>query len=185
MAVAGVAAAALPVAVTIMPSWEESAFRWINDLPDVPDTVAWLPMQVGNVLASAAAALVALAWRRPALAARLLGGGVATWLIAKAVKVLVPRGRPAAVLDDVSLRAGAMVEGRGWVSGHAAVAAALVTILWPELSRPWRVAAVVLIAPMYFARVYVGEHFPLDMLGGAFLGVACGRLVLAVFRRER
>lgn len=183
------AVSAAVVALTVLPvlgggitAAEESVFRSINEAPEVPYALAWGLMQVGNVGATAVAAGVALAHRRRELAAALGVGGFATWVLAKVLKGFVERGRPAAVLEDVVLRH-ASTTGRGWVSGHAAVAAALLTIAWPVLSRRWRIGLVVVIAPMYVVRVYVGEHLPLDMVGGAAFGVVCGQVVVAARHR--
>ncbi len=62
--------------------------------------------------------------------------------------------------------------GRGFVSGHAAVVTALVVVAWPWLNRPGRVACAVLAAAVCLSRVYVGAHLPLDVVGGAALGLA-------------
>lgn len=178
------ALSALPVLGGGITAVEESVFRSINEGPEVPYALLWGLMQVGNVGATAVAAGVALANRRRELAAALAVGGFATWVLAKVLKGFVERGRPAAVLDDIVVR-NASVTGQGWVSGHAAVAAALLTIAWPVLSRRWRIGLVVVIAPMYVVRVYVGEHLPLDMVGGAAFGVLCGQMVVAAQRRPR
>lgn len=183
-----VASAAL-VALTLLPVLgggitraEESVFRSVNQAPEMPHALAWGLMQVGNVGSTAVAAGLAWLRRRRELAAALAVGGIATWVLAKVVKGVVERGRPAAVLEDIVLRH-ASTTGRGWVSGHAAVAAALLTIAWPALSRRWRIGLVVVIAPMYVVRVYVGEHLPLDMIGGAAFGVLCGQVVVVAQRR--
>lgn len=184
-AAAGVLLTAWPIRHGRIPGAEEAVFRWINDLPDIPHVLAWVPLQVGNAWAPMVLAAVLVARRRRALASQALIGGVFAWVAAKGVKVLVTRGRPAALLDDVTTRADAVVGGRGWVSGHGAVAAALVTILWPHLGRRGHVLAVAAIAPMYVLRVYSGGHFPLDMVGGALFGVVVGRLSVVLVARGR
>lgn len=171
----------LPVDPDAVSGWEQAAFRAINGAPDVPYVLPWLFMQVGNVMATAIAAAAAARRRLYVLACSLVAGGIGTWLLAKVLKRMVERGRPAAVLDDVVLRH-ADGSGGGWVSGHAAVTAALLTIAWPDLPRRWRYTLVALVAPMYVARIYVGEHLPLDMAGGASFGILCGSAVSMVQR---
>jgi undecaprenyl-diphosphatase len=69
---------------------------------------------------------------------------------------------------------GAASHGLGFVSGHAAVAAALATVLFLHLGARLRWVAVGAAAVVGLARVYVGAHLPLDVVGGAGLGVASG-----------
>jgi membrane-associated phospholipid phosphatase len=67
---------------------------------------------------------------------------------------------------------GAEAHGLGLVSGHVAVATALTLVAWPWLPRWGRWAAAAAVTAVFFTRMYVGAHLPLDMIGGAFLGLA-------------
>jgi undecaprenyl-diphosphatase len=133
-------------------------------------------MQLGNIVAVPIAAGVAAILRKWRLAAGILLGGLATYFLAKVVKKIVVRGRPPDLVDDLRTR-GAAALGRGYVSGHAAVVTLLLTLAWPYLSRNGRVVAVALAVAVCLARVYVGAHLPLDIVGGAALGLAVGGAV--------
>ncbi len=172
--------AALPVDAARVAPAEVAVFRLLNAYGVLPFAVVWAVMQLGNVLVVPASALVAAALRRWRLAAGLLVAGTGAYVLAKVVKGLVPRGRPDDLLSDVVIR-GAEAHGRGFVSGHAAVVVALLLVAWPALSRRGRLLCSVAAAAVCLSRVHVGAHLPLDVVGGAGLGLAVAgtaRLVL-------
>jgi glycosyltransferase 2 family protein len=155
---------------------EEDLFRLANDLPTALFPAFWVVMQAGNVLAVGVAAAVVAATRRFWLAFNLAVTGIGVWLLARWIKDEVGRGRPAALLDDVHIRGG-QDSGLGFVSGHAAVAVAIATLIVPYLPRRLRWMAVVVAAVVCVSRLYVGVHLPLDVVGGAALGWAAGSMV--------
>jgi glycosyltransferase 2 family protein len=155
---------------------ETDLFRLANDLPDALFPAFWVVMQGGNVLAVGVAAVVVAATRRFWLAANLAITGIGVWLAARLIKDQVGRGRPNDLLPGVDLR-GHHDSGLGFVSGHAAVAVAIATLIAPYLGRRVRWVAVLLAALVCVSRLYVGAHLPLDVVGGAALGWAAGSLV--------
>jgi membrane-associated phospholipid phosphatase len=169
-------ACAVPVHADRVEGPEADAFRLINDLPSLPFPIVWVPMQLGNFLVVPAAVLAALAFRRWRLAGGLALAGAGVYALAKVVKRFVERGRPSDLLDDVVVR-GAAPHGLGFVSGHIAVVTALAYVAWPWLPRWGRWAAGAAVAAVFLTRMYVGAHLPLDMVGGAALGLAVGALV--------
>jgi undecaprenyl-diphosphatase len=67
-------------------------------------------------------------------------------------------------------------------SGHTATSFACATVL--SFFVPRAAPAFYLLAlAIGFSRIYVGVHWPLDVLGGAVLGVAVGLAVTALLRR--
>lgn len=172
--------AAAAVAKAGTPRWERDVFRWAHPVPPWVEAAVWAPMQAGNALAPVAIAPLARRFggRRTALMA--LGVGWGGWWLAKAVKVRVRRGRPVAVLPPGMVRPSAASEGLGFVSGHSAVAFGWATVLAPHLDQPSESVVYGLALTVACARVMVGAHLPLDVLGGAALGLVLGNTARAV-----
>ncbi len=158
-----------------VPRWEARVFDWVNGLPDGLWPVLWGPMQLGSLLGSlvVVAATGAVTRDRRLTLAALVASQVAWWS-GKGVKRLVARGRPASLLSDVRLRENA--SGLGYVSGHAAVAFALAAAIAPSMPSRWRPAAFGLAVIVGTVRIYAGAHLPLDVVGGAGVGLLCGTL---------
>lgn len=165
--------------------FERDLFRIVNDLPGIVFPVVWAVMQLGNVVAVPVVAGVAALTGRLRMARDLLVSGLLAYLAADLVKSVVGRERPAGLVEANLLDGN--VSGIGFISGHAAVAAALATAAVPYLTRRGRRVAWTLAWTVALARVYVGAHLPLDIVGGVAVGWAIGSLVHYLFgvpRRE-
>lgn len=151
-------------------------FRLINALPDSLARVVWALMQAGSLAAVPVIVLLALLAGRIFLARNLFVGGMAAWILNKVVKLLVVRGRPGDILEEVIIRGG-VAEGLGFPSGHVTVATTLATIASPYLGRRLNWLSWALVGVVSLGRIYVGAHFPIDVIGGLALGVMIGALV--------
>ncbi len=165
-----------------VPRWEQDLFAGINDLPDELKPVLFVEMQLGSFWAIPLVSLGMVAWRKPRAGLTAAVAGLAAWLLAKVVKHQVERGRPFELLSGVHVRESG-ITGLGFVSGHTAVSFALATALTPWINGKWRVVPFALASCVGFARIYVGAHLPLDVLGGAGVGIACGSLSAWAFGR--
>lgn len=163
---------------------EEAAFRLGNGAPDLVWFLVWPGMQSGNVAAPLVVSTLGwLRWRRSRPMADVLVAGYGAWAVAWAVKRLVERGRPGALLLDVHFREGA--SGFGYVSGHAAIASAMAAVLWPFLGWRARAASVTIAMAVGFGRVVAGAHLPLDVVGGAAIGLLVGGVVAGTWPGSR
>ena len=110
-----------------------------------------------------------------------------TNLITSAIKLAVERERPPATVLDPEPLVGVPTTS-SFPSGHASTSFAcayVITRLAPRLT----VVVYLLAALIALSRVYVGVHFPLDVLAGALLGtvvaIALLRLLGALRRSPR
>ncbi len=155
-------------------SVERPVFNAINNLPAQLEGFMYGITQFGGL--TSLLFWCGLAWflinRRAALT--VAAGGFIAWYMAKFVKALVERGRPGDVLDTIRLFGGEVFGGFGFPSGHATVAAACVAILFFQVDRRYRKYLLWLVFLVGLSRMYLGAHFPLDILGGWALGAMIG-----------
>jgi membrane-associated phospholipid phosphatase len=157
--------------------WEVVTFQAINGLPGGIRPLLWVLNQYGTAITIPVASAIALLLQRWFLGLSLATSGVAVYFLAKVIKTYVDRGRPAAFLEEVVEREGFSPNSLGYPSGHAAVAWAITIILLAYVGRPWQIAAIVLAIVVPLVRMYVAAHMPLDLIGGAALGVTVASAV--------
>lgn len=160
---------------------DEVIFRWINGWPDSPAPLFVFlsdatKMTSGRiVLGLVAVAMLAINnLTRKALFLGLVGVGLANE-ITDVLKSTFPDPRPCVELSDIVLRVG-MLTSSGTASAHSANMAALATIFWLALG--WRGAFWVPVALLTgLSRIYVGVHYPGQVLFGWACGVFAGVVV--------
>jgi len=163
-----------------LPIWERELFLSVNGLPEALYRPLWPFMQYGTFATIPVLAAIAFAFGQRRLAVVFLVSGVGIYLIARIVKVVAERDRPMELLGTV-VSHGPTQTGAGFPSGHAAVAGALAFAVLGYVSRPWVIASFVLAAIVVFGRVFIGAHFPLDVVGGFALGAAAAATVHLVW----
>jgi membrane-associated phospholipid phosphatase len=158
-----------------------AVFRRINHWPGWLYPPMWTVQLSGVIgalpLVAAAAALLRRLRLAVALAAATL---LKVWLEAVA-KLFVQRHRPAETLPDVILRGQSAAHGLSFPSGHAMVTFAIAAVVAPYLKGWRKVLPWALSAAVCLSRVYLGAHFPLDVIAGAGLGLFIGGVLNLVF----
>jgi undecaprenyl-diphosphatase len=97
---------------------------------------------------------------------------LASLLANHALKPLVSRERPFVSTPEI-LVIGSRPGDASFPSGHAANAFAGASVLARRL-RGQRVLWWALAVLIAYSRIYLGVHYPLDVIGGALLGFVCG-----------
>lgn len=159
---------------------DDAAFRALNeDRGPSADALFHGVTELGSIWASVGAAgVLALAGRRRAAARGLAAAGLA-WLAGQGLKRVFERPRPyLADREGTRLMIGEP-RATSWPSSHPAVLLAFTTAAVRELGAgPFARGALDGLAGLVGAsRVYVGVHYPADVVGGLLLGRAVATAV--------
>ena len=162
--------------------WDESLFRFLNDVPPAGASVLsplshlFLPAGIVIVLVLAAACVVAISRSIMPVAAVAVAAGAA-WALANLAKAMADRPRPYEVIAGALLRQ-QPAHGTSFPSSHTAITVAVVIALLPFLPRAMAGVVIAYAVLVGWSRVYLGVHYPLDILGGAGIGIAVGGVTM-------
>ena len=160
-------------------SVDDRLFAWANSGVPHPalDRLFRAITELGSLYASGAAAttLVLRGRRREGLDA--MGAAVAMWSLGQMLKEAFRRARPYETGNPLRLLIG-KPRGASWPSSHPAVLLAFVTVAGRDLELPLaqRRALTGLAGLVAASRVYLGVHYPADVVGGLLLGRAVADL---------
>lgn len=154
--------------------WGDRFFIWLTE-PDhfiIPLGVVWLLMLV-------------FGGRRGRILGLMIAIGVllTDQVSSQLIKPLVDRARPCFVVEGVSELL-PQANSPSFPSSHATNMFGAATLFWlaGKPRAPWALAFVVA-ALVAVSRVYVGVHYPSDVVAGALLGILIGGLVFSLVTR--
>ncbi len=108
-------------------------------------------------------------WRRTGVTV-LLAVAIGALITNVALKPLVARIRPYDVIEGLSLLVERQID-LSFPSGHTCAAFAAGTVCFVQLRRPWGACLLALAVLIAVSRLYVGVHYPTDVLGGMAVGL--------------
>jgi undecaprenyl-diphosphatase len=127
--------------------------------------------------------VLAIVWRRPWFFVALVTATLAADGLSLLLRQWIGRDRPPLVYADPRPLVG-VPHSSAFPSGHASTAFAAATVIaWA--SRPLAVPAYALATLVAWSRVYVGVHWPLDVIGGAALGTLVAIALLKLLEAPR
>lgn len=148
--------------------------RWL-------DRFMWLATQLGNMLTAFIVAFIFFILNYSRLAIEIIFGALTLWLLVEIIKALSDRDRPFLTIDK-SRVIGWREKGDSFPSGHTTQIFFMMTLFihrfqlgMGESFTLYTVAALV-----GFTRIYVGAHYPRDVIAGIVLGSVWGILATLV-----
>lgn len=138
----------------------------------------WLMLgftQIGNGIFAILFALILFYKKNYMISYQILLGTLTLWFVVTLLKLLIQRTRPYIKIEKIRI-IGSRARGSSFPSGHTSQAFFMTTILlhYYQASAPISIVFYILALFVGITRVYVGMHYPRDVLGGAILGTTWG-----------
>ena len=141
----------------------------------------WATTQLGNTLAAFIVAVLLYILDDRRLALEIILGSLTLWLLVETIKMLSDRGRPFIALVKTRI-IGRREKGDSFPSGHTTQIFFLMTLIIHgfKLGLGQSLALYAVAALVGFTRIYVGAHYPRDVIAGMVLGSVWGILATLV-----
>jgi membrane-associated phospholipid phosphatase len=161
--------------------WIFQLFNFRGYHPTWLDRSMWLATQLGNMLTAFLLAGLFLVLNYRSLAVEVIFGTFTLWILVEIIKVLTDRARPFLTLERTRV-IGWRERGRSFPSGHTAQTFFLMTLFIHkfQLGLLGTIVLYAVAVLVGFTRMYVGVHYPRDVVGGAVLGSVWGLLAALV-----
>jgi membrane-associated phospholipid phosphatase len=145
------------------------------------DRFMWLATQLGNMLAAFIIAFLFFLLRYRRLAVEIVFGTLTLWLLVEIIKALSDRDRPFLTLDTARV-IGLKEKGDSFPSGHTTQIFFLTTLFVYRFQPALGISIVLyaVAALVGLTRIYVGAHYPRDVIAGIVLGSVWGILAILV-----
>jgi membrane-associated phospholipid phosphatase len=158
-------------------------FRLFNTrgYPKWLDRVMWLATQLGNMMTALLAAILLFILDYRRMAFEIVFGTLLLWLLVETIKALADRDRPFRLLEKTRV-IGWKEIGHSFPSGHTTQIFFMVTLFIHrfELGAGVSIALYAVAAMVGFTRIYVGAHYPRDVIAGIVLGSLWAILAMLV-----
>jgi membrane-associated phospholipid phosphatase len=160
-------------------------FKRVNLRGDRPnvwlDRAMWLITQIGSVWMVALVAVGAYALRERRFAVGFVLGSLTLLLFVTIIKALTDRARPFRAMQDTRV-VGIREPGLSFPSGHTTQTFFMMTLVVAVYEPMWLVSILLygIALLVGVTRVYLGVHYPRDVMAGAVVGVMWATLATLV-----
>jgi membrane-associated phospholipid phosphatase len=158
-------------------TWIFRLFNLRGYHPKWLDRVVGLATQLGNMVIAFLLAGLFFLLNNRSLTLEIIFGTLTLWLLVEIIKGVTDRARPFLDIEGTRI-IGWRERGRSFPSGHTAQTFFLATLFSHRFQLGMgETAALYAVAVLVgFTRIYVGAHYPRDVIGGAVLGSIWGVL---------
>ncbi len=158
-------------------------FKRVNLRGDQPniwlDRAMWVVTQIGSVWMAALVGVLAYVLRERRFALGFVLGSLTLLLLVTIIKALTDRARPFKAMTETRV-IGIREPGLSFPSGHTTQTFFMMTLIVARYEPPWLVSVALygIALVVGITRVYLGVHYPRDVMAGAVLGVLWAILVI-------
>lgn len=155
-------------------------FMYLNMRGHRAPWIDWIMLvftQIGSGGFALAVAIILYLRGKELLAYEFILGTLTLWAVVELMKVLIRRNRPYIKLNNIRI-IGSRASGRSFPSGHTSQSFLMATILinYYHIGILKGLIFYTIALLVGITRVYVGMHYPRDVLAGAILGTTWGLL---------
>lgn len=139
------------------------------------DSLMVILTQIGNGLVAFLLVVLFYLLNQRTFAFQFILGMITLWMVVELCKLLIGRKRPYYSIETPRI-VGNKAIGYSFPSGHTSQAFFMATIFAQSFHLPWFVVLgmYLLAALTGVTRIYLGAHYPRDVIAGAFLGTIWG-----------
>jgi membrane-associated phospholipid phosphatase len=152
--------------------WLFKGLNWRGSKAAGIDRLMWVATQIGNVGFAAGIALIAYILGDRRFAIGFMLGSLSLLLLVTIIKAMTDRARPFKLMLETRV-VGFREPGLSFPSGHTTQTFFMMTLATLHFQLPLAAAAILygIAALVGITRVYLGVHYPRDVVAGAVLGV--------------